>query len=75
MKIGDLVRFVNDAWGDPRTAPGPIGIVTRIGAAREGIGGELFATVFFWDADFHSPYTSPIDDFEVVNEKLMGVAE
>jgi len=68
MKVGDLVRFVNDAWHEAPLAPAPIGIITRIGTAREGIGGELFATVFFWDANFHSPYTSPIDDFEVVSE-------
>ena len=68
MKIGDLVRFVADAWGAPYNGHGPTGIVIRIGPAKEaGHGRELLATVFFWDADFHSPYTSPIDDFEVIN--------
>ena len=71
MKVGDLVRFVNDAWGAPYNARGPIGIVMRIGPVVEYLPHDVrepFATVFFWDADFHRPYTSPIDDFEVVNE-------
>jgi len=62
VKIGDLVTFCPESWGTP-LEDRPIGIVMNV----ENTGhAELLVCVKFSHDDI--PYSSKIQDFEVVNE-------
>ena len=64
MKIGDLVTFCPEAWGTP-LEDRPLGVVTDVGpwVAPDG---KMMVTAIFPGEDI--PYSSKIEDFEVVNE-------
>tara|TARA_R100001132_G_C3205679_1_gene50953 strand:+ start:58 stop:267 length:210 start_codon:yes stop_codon:yes gene_type:complete len=67
MKIGDLVTFCPEAWGTP-LEDRPLGVVMNVEDYRDGIEPEhfLMVTAIFPGDDI--PYSSKIEDFEIVNE-------
>ena len=65
MKIGDLVTFCPEAWGTP-LEDRRLGVVTDVGRHRLDPDGKVMVTALFPGDDI--PYSSKIDDFEVVNE-------
>ena len=64
MKIGDLVTFCPEAWGTP-LEDRPLGVVTDGGPGGDPDGKKMVTAIFPGD---DIPYSSKIDDFEVVNE-------
>jgi hypothetical protein len=62
MKVGDLVTFAPQSWGTP-LEDRPIGIVMSV---LTGHGYTPMATVKF--AGTEIPYSSRLEEFEVVNE-------
>ena len=66
MKIGDLVTFCPEAWGTP-LEDRPLGVVVNVEGWVVG-NPEPFpmVTAIFPGDDI--PYSSKIEDFEVVNE-------
>ena len=67
MKIGDLVRFCPEAWGTP-LEDRPLGVITNVETRRDQSVPETvqMVTAIFPGDDI--PYSSRIEDFEVVNE-------
>ena len=67
MKIGDLVTFCPEAWGTP-LEDRPLGVVTDVQPRRVTPETEMYemVTAIFPGDDI--PYSSKIEDFEVVNE-------
>ena len=67
MKIGDLVTFCPEAWGTP-LEDRPLGVITNVGDYRDRgtTATFLMVTAIFPGDDI--PYSSKIEDFEVVNE-------
>jgi len=64
MKIGDLVTFCPEVWGTP-LEDRPLGVITNVGK-RYYPDGDLLVTALFPGDDI--PYSSKIEDFEIVNE-------
>ena len=67
MKIGDLVTFCPEAWGTP-LQDRPLGVITDVETRHDATEIETFQmiTAIFPGDDI--PYSSRIEDFEVVNE-------
>ena len=67
MKIGDLVTFCPEAWGTP-LEDRPLGVVMNVGgkSKRMAMTVPMMVTAIFPGDDI--PYSSSIEDFEVVNE-------
>ena len=65
MKIGDLVTFCPEAWGTP-LEDRPLGVITDVGQKSTGSIAFRMITAIFPGDD--TPYSSRIEDFEVVNE-------
>jgi hypothetical protein len=63
MKIGDLVTFCPEAWGTP-LEDRPLGVV--VGVTLDDAPWPSMVTALFPSDDI--PYSSKIEDFEVVNE-------
>jgi hypothetical protein len=67
VEIGDLVTFCPEAWGTP-LQDRPLGVVTDVqprGVTPETEMYEMVTAIFPGD---DIPYSSRIEDFEVVNE-------
>jgi hypothetical protein len=62
MKIGDLVTFCPEAWGTP-LKDRPLGVITNV---LTGEGYTPMVTAIFPGDGI--PYSSRIEDFEVVSE-------
>jgi len=62
MKIGDLVRFCPEMWNTPPEVR-PLGVVLDV----EGFENAHPRAVVLFPTD-DVPYSSKIEDFEVVNE-------
>jgi len=67
MKIGDLVTFCPEAWGTP-LEDRPLGVIMDVETRRDASVPETYqmVTAIFPGEDI--PYSSRIEDFEVVNE-------
>jgi len=68
MKIGDLVTFCPEAWGTP-LEDRPLGVITNV--VLDDPRWTSMVTVMFpadIDRDPSIPYSSKIEDFEVINE-------
>jgi len=65
MKIGDLVTFTPEEWRGPLAAR-PIGVITHVGGKSTGPIAFQMVTVQFTRDEI--PFSSRIEDFEVVNE-------
>ena len=63
MKIGDLVTFCPEAWGTP-LEDRPLGVITNVGN-KSSLSDQMVTAIFPGD---DIPYSSKIEDFEVVNE-------
>ena len=63
MKIGDLVTFCPEAWGTP-LKDRPLGVITNV--VLDDPRWTSMVTAIFPGDDV--PYSSKIEDFEVVNE-------
>ena len=62
MKVGDLVTFCPEAWGTP-LEDRPLGVVVNMESLKNV---HPMVTAIFPGDDI--PYSSMIEDFEVVNE-------
>ena len=66
MKIGDLVTFCPEAWGTP-LEDRPLGVIMNVGPRSSYYDDNaVMVTAIFPGDDI--PYSSKIEDFEVVNE-------
>ena len=67
MKIGDLVTFCPEAWGTP-LEDRPLGVVVGVETRPSTIAPETYQMVTALFPSDDIPYSSKIEDFEVVNE-------
>ena len=65
MIIGDLVTFCPEAWGTP-LEDRPLGVITYVAGKSTGPIAFQMVTAIFPGDDI--PYSSSIEDFEVVIE-------
>ena len=63
MKVGDLVTFCPESWGTP-LEDRPLGVVVDV--TLDDAPWPLMVTALFPSDDI--PYSSKIEDFEVINE-------
>ena len=67
MKIGDLVTFCPEAWGTP-LEDRPLGVIMNVETLRDAsvpVTYQMVTAIFPGD---DIPYSSKIEDFEIVNE-------